>query len=300
MYIKTEQLSNEHMTLEILPELGASVLNLSSAAGLPILRSVNPEEVKSSSQCASFTLLPFSNRIQEGQFHFAGENYSLTPALPEPHARHGDVRNRPWKCSRPEGRKPDQHCLACEFDSRDFKDINWPWAFTARVDYILHGPHLDTCVSLTNVDDSEMPAGLGLHPYFAITDTPRISFGAELIYDTDLHCIPSAMARPLQPDESFLQARAIKDHQFNHAYTAWDGLASLEWTDRSLQITADNIYSHLITYSAPDGTLALEPVSHATNAINLAANGITGVDFKTLQPGQTLAGTVRFSLYGQW
>lgn len=295
-----EQLQNERMTLEVLPELGGSVLGLQSATGQPILREVDLEQVQISSHCASFTLLPFSNRIQKGCFSFAGQEYTLRSVLPEPHARHGDVRNRPWKFARPEGRKPDQYCLACEFDSRDFEDMNWPWAFTARVDYILHGPHLDISVGMTNVDQTVMPAGLGIHPYFAAQQDPRVSFGAELIYDTDSDCIPQKAARPLQSAEDFTQARAITNHQFNHAYTAWDGLATLEWEHRSLQITADNVYSHLITYTAPDGSLALEPVSHATDAINLAARGISGVDLKTLEPGQTLAGAVRFSLYGQW
>lgn len=295
-----EQLSNEYMTLEVVPALGGSVLGLKSASGQPVLREVDIQQVQTSSHCASFTLLPFSNRIREGRFSFAGKDYTLRAALPEPHARHGDVRNRSWQASRPEGRKLDQYCLACEFDSREVNDMNWPWAFVARVDYILHGPHLDISVMMTNVDQTVMPAGLGIHPYFAAKPAPRISFGAELIYDTDADCIPQQAARPLKPAEDFTQARPQGDHSFNHAYTAWDGLAFLEWDRRSLQMTADNVYSHLITYSAPDGSLALEPVSHATDAINLATRGVNGVDFRTLEPGQTLAGTVRLSLYGQW
>ena len=49
-----------------------------------------------------------------------------------------------------------------------------------------------------------------------------------------------------------------------------------------------------------NGSLALEPVSHATDAFNLAARGVAGVDMRTLAPGQSLAGTMRVSLGGQW
>jgi aldose 1-epimerase len=55
-----------------------------------------------------------------------------------------------------------------------------------------------------------------------------------------------------------------------------------------------------VVFTAPDGSLALEPVSHATDAFNLAAQGMAGVDSRTLSPGQSLAGTVRVTLEGDW
>lgn len=64
--------------------------------------------------------------------------------------------------------------------------------------------------------------------------------------------------------------------------------------------TADNVYSHLVVFTAPDGSLALEPVSHATDAFNLAAQDVAGVDLRVLTPGQSLAGTARITLEGQW
>ena len=93
-------------------------------------------------------------------------------------------------------------------------------------------------------------------------------------------------------------------------YTSWDGIARLDWQPhtgsdqivphRALILTADNVFSHLVVFTAPDGSLALEPVSHATDAFNLAAQGIGGTDMKTLLPGQSLAGAVRVTVEGEW
>jgi aldose 1-epimerase len=49
---------------------------------------------------------------------------------------------------------------------------------------------------------------------------------------------------------------------------------------------------------APAGTpyACLEPVSHAADAFNLAANGIAGAGARRLAPGEILAGRVRIAL----
>lgn len=297
MTFTIETLRNEFYELEVLPEMGASVLNLRAASGRAVLRQVQLQDVKTSSQCASFTLAPYSNRIRDAKFSFGGRDIQLIPTTPDGLSQHGDVRNRPWRVTRSHQR------LTCDFDSRDFTDMNWPWAFTVRVDYLLSGPHFDTSITLTNVDRTDMPAGVGFHPYFQRVQDgldPQLSFDANLTYDTDEHLIPTAQARPLTPAEDYRQPAQVGDRQINRGYTAWNQVAELNWGTRSLTLTADNIFSHLIVFTAPDGTLALEPVSHATDAFNLSARNVSGVDMRVLSPGQSLAGTMRLTLNGDW
>lgn len=299
--VRVEVLRGEQLTLEVLPEVGASVLNLRAASGRPVLRPVGLGSVETSSQCASFTLIPFSNRVRDAKFVFGGREIVLRPNTKDGLAQHGDVRNRPWHAER----VGDTH-LRCTFDSRDFADVNWPWAFTAGIEYRLHGPHLDMTLTLTNEDASDMPAGMGLHPYFARVQPdlpgvdPTLAVGAELIYDTDERVLTVGAARELRPDEDYRAPTPVGSREINTTYTAWDGVARLDWGARALTLTADNVYSHLVVFTAPDGSLALEPVSHATDAFNLAAQGVPGVDMRVLSPGQTLAGTVRLTLDGNW
>ena len=69
-----ESLRSAALSLDILPELGASILNLRAASGRSVLRPVELPSVETSSQCASFALLPFSNRIRDARFSFGGED----------------------------------------------------------------------------------------------------------------------------------------------------------------------------------------------------------------------------------
>ena len=302
--MNVQTISNESFTLSILPDIGASVLNLSAtsgsaSSGRPVLRRVDPGTVKSSSQCASFTLLPYSNRIREARFMFEGRSIQLTPNPATGGIQHGDVRNRPWTVEQ----RSDTH-LVCTFDSRQFTDVNWPWAFTAQVEYLLHGPHFDTSVTLTNADSSPMPAGMGLHPYFARLDgdtDPTVTFQAGGVYPTDASSIPTAGPQSVPPRLDFSRARAVGDVQLDQVYSSWDGVARLEWQGgRALILTADSVFSHLVVFTAPDGSLALEPVTHATDAFNLAARGVHGSDMRVLTPGQSMGGAFRLTLEGDW
>lgn len=283
-------ISNEHWRLQILPQLGGSILSLSSASGQPVLRPVELTEVQSSSQTSCFVLMPFSNRIGGNRFSFADQTVHLAPE-----ARHGIVRNRTWSCHQ----VSEQHLrLGFSYDGSDTSA--WPFAFSAQLEYILHGPHCDISLSLTS-QSPNMPAGIGLHPYFASAEShpPKVQFGAELYYPTSSDLLPTSEARAVDEVQDYRQPRLVAA-QTDRVYTAWDGIAQLIWPERSLTITADNSYSHLVLFAAPDGSVALEPVSHATDAFNLAARGVSGVDMRLLTEGQTLAGTVRLSQEGVW
>ena len=303
-----QSISNNQLTLSVLPDIGASVLNLTAASGRPVLRHVDPGDVQTSSQCGSFALMPFSNRVRAARFTFGGRTVQLRPGGGDGTIQHGDVRNRPWQVER----VSDVH-LVCTFDSRAFSelnggDVNWPWAFTTRMEYHLHGPHLDTSLVLTNADQTPMPAGMGLHPYFSrmngSTD-PTLSFQAGGVYLTDDSFIPTAGPQPISPELDFSRPRVVGGQALNHVYSSWDGVARLSWGDfsppgRALTLTADSAFSHLVVYTAPDGSLALEPVTHATDAFNLAAAGVHGTDMRVLAPGQGMGAAFRMTLEGDW
>ncbi|AWN23659.1 aldose 1-epimerase [Deinococcus irradiatisoli] len=291
-------LKNECWTLELLPQWGASILNLRAASGRPVLRTVKPEQVKSSSNTAAFALMPYSNRIRRARFEFGGRTVQLRPAPGSANVQHGDVRNRPWTVE-----EVGETYLHAVFDSRTFSDINWPWPFTARLEYRLHGPHLDIALTLDNAGTEVMPAGIGLHPYFERLQDgqePTLEFSVGGWYATDDEHLPLGGPQPVPAALDFSAARPVGSEQIDAVFASWDGTARLSWPSRGLTLTADNVYSHLVLFTAPDGSLALEPVSHATDAFNLAARGVAGTDMKTLAPGQSLAGAVRLSLDGKW
>ena len=85
--------------LEIAPELGGSIVNFQvdiNGETRPIIRQVNnPENVL---DCGSFPLVPFSNRIKNGEFTWNDREIKLPINMPPtPHAIHGSGWQHAWQ-----------------------------------------------------------------------------------------------------------------------------------------------------------------------------------------------------------
>ena len=294
------------LRLELCPELGASVVNLATRLGgewKPLLRHTPPEALAkalhshSASGLASFTLAPFSNRLPGAVFHFAGRAYQLRPTAPDGTTQHGDVRGRPHQTL-----SVTKTGAEYAFDSRDFADLNYPFAFLLRTTYLLDGHTLTQTLELTNLDRVRAPFGLGLHPYFerhfAGARDVSLAFDAAGFYPTDGTFIPTGPVQPVAADLDFTRGRPVGEQQLNTGYGGFDGTATLTYagTPSCLVLRASPVFSHLIVFTAPDGSLALEPVSHATNAFNLHEAGVPNTGFTALEPGEVLKGSVSFEL----
>ncbi|MBK8137359.1 MAG: hypothetical protein IPK52_16340 [Chloroflexi bacterium] len=90
-------LENEYWKAGILPETGASIafgrVN-SGGAWVDILRPTAPADYGNSSNCSSFIMLPWCNRIGGGRLNFGGKSHQLAVTQDDGTARHGDVRGR--------------------------------------------------------------------------------------------------------------------------------------------------------------------------------------------------------------
>jgi aldose 1-epimerase len=294
-------LENDVWKLEVVPDVGASIYGLSTrldGVWQPIMRPATPEALaaKKSSACSSFTLAPFSNRIKDAKFKFHGREYQLRSTTPDGGTQHGDVRNRPWRVKKM-GNK-----LECDFDARDFADFNFPFAFTMRVTYSLEGSDFLTVLELENVGSEVMPAGFGIHPYFvrSLLDSSDavLQFGARKYYETDSSFIPTVPAVAVTPELDFSSPRAIASTQLNHCFTAWDGRANLSWPGSKVhvELEASEVFSHFIAFTSPDQTIALEPVTNATDGFNLLERGQGQTGVAELEHGQCLRGQVRLRL----
>ncbi len=306
--MKLETIENEHLRLTIAPDLGASptAFEVKLVSGWhPVMRPTSPATLKRgleqgrSAAFSSYTLAPYSNRIRNNQFVFQGQTYHLRPNWPDGQTIHGDVRDRPVQCN-----TLDAVTLECVYDSRTAPEPNFPFDYTLKKTYTLEANTLITHLRLTNTSDMPMPAGLGIHPYFvrrmpgSITD-PVLHFRAAGVYDVDEHVIPNAAARLITPDLDFSKPRNAYLSFIDRVFSGWDGFASLEWPGSKVRMTirADPVYSHFVVFNGdPDGTLALEPVTHATDGFNLMARGVPDTGAHVLQPDQTLEGRIFISL----
>lgn len=239
---------------------------------------------------ACFPLVPFSNRIAGGRFTFQGRSVTLPPNPGFSHAIHGHGWTAPWTVE-------ERGDRAARLSYHHQADA-WPWRYSAFQTVALDDDGLIVTLDLVNGSDSDMPAGLGLHPYFPKPPGTRVTAGLSGMWESDDSVLPRARS-PLPITLNFPAGVAMDDGVIlDHGFTGWNGLATVVWTDgaaegTSLSIVADGPFGHLIVYApARDSFLCLEPVTHMTDAVNHPDEVDAGVI--ALPPGERLSGTVRF------
>lgn len=100
----------------------------------------------------------------------------------------------------------------------------------------------------------------------------------------------------------FSKGLPVAGTDLGHCLSGWDGRFELRWSDRDerLRVVASDMLRHLVIYSrmydGGSGFAAVEPVSHSVDAFNLADAGDRQTGAQVLDPGDTLAGSVRFEI----
>jgi aldose 1-epimerase len=287
-------LENRQLRLVVNAAEGVNVLafaTLQNGVWLPVMPDVREATVDLSA--SSFVMVPYSNRIADGRFTFAGQSYQL--AHGERHAIHGDVRGRAWQVNEHTAER-----IVCSFDSRQHGGVNWPWPFTSSQTYALVGAELQARLTLTNVGDSPLPAGFGWHPYYSrwLTregEAVQLHFQVDGVYpDANNNRIPSGPGQAPAPNQDFRTEQALAPDNFiDICCYGYDGNGTITWPESNLRL----IYrcspecSHLVLYNPAKPYFAVEPVTNANNGVNLLAAGDPTSGVQVLQPGETLTAT---------
>lgn len=245
-------------------------------------------------QC-NFLLLPYSNRIRDGKFHFEGKDYQLKNAAR--HAIHGVVRKLPWVVN-----TVDAQHITATLNTTDHNEVNWPWPFLAQTELRVSENQLISTLRIQNLGDSAMPVGGGWHPYFVRhiqKAAPHLSLPVTGVYpDTDGDCLPTGGPEALPEALSFVSNVALPENQrIDHCFAGLSGPMSITWPDAALTLTLSysKQMTHAILYNPAEAYFALEPVSHANDAVNLAQQGIdTGL--QTLSPGDSWQDSLTISI----
>ena len=224
---------------------------------------------------AAFPLVPYSNRIRAGRFSFRGR--SVVEPLnrpPERHAIHGhgwQARWQPTEVTAATARLEYRHPAGA-----------WPWAYHATQRFTLTPSGLTVELSLSNQSAAPMPAGLGWHPYF--TRTPRVTITADVraMWLTDEEKMPTERVAP--PAAPFGRGR-------DNCFVGWSRRVTIDWPELGARLVmhAEPPLDYLVVFTpARRPFFCVEPVSHVTDAFNLADAGRDGTGILVLEPGETL------------
>jgi aldose 1-epimerase len=180
----------------------------------------------------------------------------------------------------------------------DYAGSDWPSAYSATQRFSVSDDVLEVRVRLINTGDAPMPAAIGLHPYFPKPRGTRVCASLPSLWLTDHECIPHSRV-PTPNEWTFTDGRVLDDAVLDHCFGGWDGRARIEWpgTGVAIDIEADAPFGHAVIYSPKDRDFfCFEPVSNATDAVNLVARGEPDTGLVELAPGESLEGNVRFAV----
>jgi aldose 1-epimerase len=232
-------------------------------------------------------LLPWPNRIADGQYEFAGRRLQLPIDEVERHnAIHGLTRWSNWSAA-PSG--SDRVVFTLVLHPRP----GYPFTLELILEYALTEVGLTVRTTARNIGDQALPFGAGQHPYFT-AGTPLV--------DQAMLCVPAALRLELDADRRVPTGRELSvansefdfrtprpigslilDECFSGLERSQDGLARVTLGD--LVVWMDEHYKCVQVFSgetlAPERrrrALAIEPMTCPPNAFR------TATDLIVLQP----------------
>jgi aldose 1-epimerase len=285
--------------VELAPELGGAIARF-ALRDVDILRPVS-DEARAAANVrgyACYPLVPYSNRIANAALIFAGRTHALARNFDDhPHSIHGVGWQRPWRIVAQDAADAllaFEHTIETEADARA-----WPWPFRATQSFCLSqcnaSATLGVRITIANTGSAPFPFGLGFHPFFPRSAATELAFHADAVWETDATQLPTT--RIAIPEAwRFDPPRAVDPIELDNVFTGWPGEATL--VDRARRvattITADSAASFLVVYVPPARDfLAVEPVTHMTDAFNRAARGEVATGSRTLAAGAAFSFTMR-------
>jgi len=283
--------------LVVAPAIGGSIAHYEHD-GAPVLRPTSAQAFAAGTvrEFACYPLLPFSNRIAEATLQWGGNAFALRRYIDtDSNAIHGNAWQRAWKVVERGG-----HSALLELahtPSSEHGD-EWPFAYRAQQRFELDAEGVTLHIEMRNDDARTAPAGLGWHPFFPRPLDTELEFRAQGVWCTDRTLLPlEHTAVPTEWD--FADRRALDAVAIDNCFTGWRSPARVHWPSRAatVEIGASAECTHLVVYVPPGRDfLAIEPVSHMTDAFNRASCGIADTGTRTLAPGESFSCTMRLSL----
>jgi aldose 1-epimerase len=284
-------LTADDATFTLAPEIGGAVFEW-RRRGLPMFRPTDPAVAaqRNGRMLASYPLVPFSNRIANRRFTWAGKTYDL-PEQFGGFAIHGVGWLREWQVA-----AQDAHSVTINLDQGPCAE--WPFALRTWQRFVLTGNTLTSEIGVENTDTVAWPAGIGQHPFFPRSPGLRLTLKTESVWlNGEPGRIPTVRV-PVPPEWDFSGGGPVGPVFVDNGFAGWRGTARLDYPDLgyALTISAGPPFGHTVVY-IPDGQsfFAVEPVSHMNDAINRMEtepdHGLV-----VLEPGGKLEGRVLYEV----
>ena len=281
-----DPVNRHHM--DIIPGYGALVARL-EMFGLEVLEPIeNSRQLEGEHYFRNFWLMPFQNRIRDGQYTFEGTTYQLEINEVENHnASHGfftelSLKDVQWEQSEEKA----QVTVSLSYDGNK---SGYPFPFDCMISYDLHSNGtLKLSYQVKNTGEQTMPFSMGWHPYFQLDgdrSSWKIEGGRLTHYLLDDRNLPTGEAAELS---AFDLAKESYDHSF--AFTEPPYELTLSSDRYALKVSQQEPLSFVQVFTSIRNSMAIEPVSSGIDAFN------TGIGLIRIGAGEMLEGTMAIEL----
>jgi aldose 1-epimerase len=253
------------------PELGGRLAQLDLGRG-ELLRGIRPG--LGWAEWGSYPLLPWSNRIPGGRLRVGGRHVDVPVNWPDGSAIHGLAASCPWQVVDRDARSVE---LTVTVEQA-------PWSVVGIQRYALHDGGMRHELTVRNVGNEPVPAGLGIHPWF-VAGAVRVPAAMKWPGDP----LPLGAPVPVDADDDLRGGRVppLMDRCFT-------GLTGSSVDVPGIRLSWTGPITQVVVYTGEPGWVAVEPVTMANDGFGLAERGVAGHGVITLGPGAGLSVTYDF------
>ena len=217
-----------------------------------------------------------------GRFAFAGRTVALAPNL-RGHAIHGLGFRSAWTVTA-------RDAASCLLEQQHAPG-EWPWAYRATQRIALTADGLVLELAVASESQTPMPLGLGWHPYFPRTAGTTLTARVTGLWLTDAEVLPTVRVAP-RGDRDPGRGLVVDRVALDNAFVGWDGHGRRSRGPSGAFSSVSEREARsatLVVYTPPgESFFCAEPVSHITDAFNLAAAGRADTGMLTLAPGESV------------
>jgi aldose 1-epimerase len=284
-------------SFSVIPQFGACLLDLRFSNISVLDGYATPEELVANKWSKNIILLPYPNRLRDGRYVHEGKTYQfdLTNAATQ-NSIHGFGKDAPMTVDKVWVKKNGAG-LRCVW-KYDGHHAAYPFPFTADVTMILRGGQFEMDMTIYNDGATEIPVGLGWHPYFKMSEKSNDSSlkmpDCQLI-GIDDRMLPTGektkfnkFKRLTRIKEATLDSGFFINNQTENAETV---LASEQGRLTFWQETGHQKWNFLQVFTPPHRkSVAIEPMTCNIDAFN------NGDGLVMLKPSESMGGKfgVRF------
>ena len=280
--------------IEFLPEQGGAIHQIGLDAGrggspILLLAPDSPGEMQENPWFRGRFLFPFNDRIPRGRYVWRGVAHQLpVNDAPSGDAIHGFAYRLPARVTR---RDPETGRLSLQAEV--VEEPGYPFRVRLTVDvHIAQSVRFE--LTVVNTGEVAAPLSVGWHPYFRFPASGgrnvTLKRPATHYVPVDDSLLPTGGILPVTGTAfDFTTPRYLTEDELDLAYTDPTGEVILAGDAGTVRMELDtSFFPYLQVFLPPDRrSIALEPVTAATNAFNLPSFGLI-----ELEPGEKRSGWV--------